>query len=413
MQNNKHGIRMFLLLSALAIMILAQPAISQSTTSSTSQSSLINGFCGGVSGGTGSITSGSGGVIPTSNILSGQTAGEQGILTLSILIMLVMLIVVALIYMVSYIMNLDLLRNIVKAEIGEIFITAIIVFVFVGSFSILGAATSATTAQPTGFALAGNSFGRSVFVDDCTYLSTASVALVVPFFTINIVRFIVVTISMTTFSLTPTYFGFQVSPFAGYRFIDTVLGYLDTIAGALILLVLGTLVILGIIYAIFPIFLYAGIVLRTLPWTRAAGGAFLGLFAGFYIVFPLLLHFMLGGYIASIAIASTSSTAGSTSSSTVLSQLTSSLSSQPPTTAGISSIASTAYSLISAIISAGATAWTNGVIGGFITYVLEPAGLVIFAIIVAFIISFDFAEAMGDILGAPSLRASNIFNKVL
>ncbi len=411
MISKKHKFAFIALLAAAALLILAQPAHAQSTTATSNiiaQSSLVQGFCGGSSVGTGTTTAGSGGIIPTTNILSSQSNGEQGVLNTSVLIMMVMLIVVALIYMVSYIFNLELLRNLVKSEIGEIFITGIIVAVFLGSFTIL----STATAQQTGFAIAGSSFGRGVYVTDCSYLSTASISLMVPFFAINVVRFFVGAVSSISLDLTPTYFGFSDSPLQGYRLFDHILGYLDTIAGAFILLILGTLSLLSIIYAIFPIFLYAGIVLRTLPWTRAAGGAFLGLFAGFYIVFPLLLSVMLGGYISTITGVTSASTATPATQSTAA-QWANVIVTTTPTTGSITTVGTFLYNTASSIFSGIGITFTNGIVGGFIAGVIDPALFTILSIIVAFLISFDFAEAMGDILGAPNLRASNIFNKVL
>ena len=408
----KPGFAFALLLAAAALLIMAsapsaQSAASAGTSTIIAQSTAVQGFCGGSSIGIGSVASGSGGVIPTTSILSGQTKGEQSVLNLSVLIMLVMLMVVAVIYMFSYVFNLELLRNLVKAEIGEIFITAIIVGIFVGSFSVLGAAAS--TPQ-TGFAVAGSSFGRGVFIDDCAYLSTASINLIVPFFSINVVRFVVDTVVSIRFDIEPTYFGLSDAPFAGYKLFDTVLGYIDTIAGAFILLILGTLMMLSIIYALFPIFLYAGIVLRTLPWTRAAGGAFLGLFAGFYILFPLLLHVMLAGYMGTIT---TGAQAAGQGQQSLPSQIANTIVGSTPTAGSIGTIASVIQNSVTSSFGAIWTTLNNGIVGGFISGVIEPELFTVLSIIMAFLISFDFAEAMGDILGAPNLRASNIFNKVL
>ncbi len=392
-----------LVILAVAFLAVLPSTQAASTGTIVAQSTAVQGFCGGSPTGVGSVAPGSGGVIPTTNILSGQTNGEQSILNLSVLIMLVMLMVVAVIYMVSYIFNLDMLKNMVKAEIGEIFITAIIVAIFIGSFSVL---SSATTTQ-TGFAVAGSSFGRGTFVDDCAYLSTASINLVVPFFAINIVRFVVATVDSVSIQIEPTYFGFSDKPLSGYKLFDTVLGYIDAIAGAFILLILGTLTMLSIIYAIFPIFLYAGIVLRTLPWTRAAGGALLGLFAGFYILFPLLLHVMLAGYIGTIT--SVSATTQGQQSLSILGTITSTV----PNANGVGTLLTLLWNTITGMFSMIGTTVTNGIIGGFITGVIEPALFTTLSILMAFLISFDFTEAMGDILGAPSLSTKNMFGKLL
>jgi hypothetical protein len=38
---------------------------------------------------------------------------------------------------------------------------------------------------------------------------------------------------------------------------------------------------------------------------------------------------------------------------------------------------------------------------------------VLFALVISFIISFDFMEAVGDLLGAPSLKSSNTLKKII
>ena len=79
-----------------------------------------------------------------------------------------------------------------------------------------------------------------------------------PFFAINIVRWVIQSVASVTLNLEPIFFGFTVSPLAGLGLFDTLLATLDTIAGIFIAFNMGALVLLGIIYAIFPIFLYAG-----------------------------------------------------------------------------------------------------------------------------------------------------------
>ncbi len=341
-----------------------------------------------------------GGAIPLNNILSGQGAAEQGVLGISILIMLTMLIIVALIYMLAYVIQLDLLQRMAKAEIGEVFVTFIIVIVFLGAFNLAAAGTAPTTA----FSAAGTSFGRTLYVDDCVYLSNASVSLIAPFLAINTIGWAFNIVTSVQFNIKPTLFGVSFTPFAGYSLFTRVIGILDDITGAFIFLILGTVLLLGFIYGLFPIFLYAGIVLRTLPWTRAAGGAFLGLFIGFYIVFPLLLHVMLSGYIG------TTSSLSNPNLNSNIASFVQTLSKQ--STGG--SFLSSAVNFLTTTVPAFFSALANtGIINGYIELVLEPSFFTVLSLIVAFIISFDFAEAAGDLLGAPSLKAEDIFSKVI
>jgi hypothetical protein len=401
-KNNSWLIR--LAIAAIALLALAGNAHSQSQSWS---QALCNGQ-GTVVQSNGLLTTG--GAIPLNDILSGQIGGQQQILNLSLLIMLMMLMIVSFIYMVSYIFQLDLLKNLAKAEIGEVIITAIIVFILLGGFVAISSATSGNYLALAGQGSSGGGFGRSTYVDDCTYLVNSSVNLLAPFFGINILRSISESIESATVSISPSappYFGFSVSPFVGYGIFDTVLGILDDITGLFILFSLATLAMLGIIYALFPVFLYAGIVLRTLPWTRAAGGAFLGLFIGFYIVFPILLHVFLGGYIPTL-------TNNQLAAPPAFSSFTSGLQSQNTNT-GVGFITYTSNFLksLNPFYNPSSNTGGYGIINGFIYGILEPASYTSIAIVIAFIISFDITEAMGDLLGAPSLSASGIFNKVL
>lgn len=372
-------------------------------TSSTSSSSnsLAQTFCTGTAG---SITGTTAGGLLNNQILSNQTSGEQSVLSMSLLIMLVMLLIVAILWMISYVISLDTLRQLVKAEIGEVIITGIIVLVLVGSFSIASASFSTS-----GFALVGQGFGKQIYADDCIYLATASVNMLPPFFAINIVRWVIQSVASVTLNLEPIFFGFTVSPLAGLGLFDTLLATLDTIAGIFIAFNMGALVLLGIIYAIFPIFLYAGIIFRTLPWTRAAGGAFLGVFIGFYIVFPLLLHIMLAGYLGNPSLIPTVLNSNGNPSQLTANYITSA--NQNSGSGTTTSVAGFIWTSIKDIFTTAFSA--NGIAGGFIVNVIEPSLFTILVVIISFIISFDFAEACGDLLGAPSLRASHIFNKVL
>lgn len=337
------------------------------------------------------------GIIPTS-ILNGQSSGEQSVLNISILIMLVILVVVAAIYMISYIMGLEMLKNMVKSEIIEVIITAIIVFVFIGSFNLAAAGISSTNV----FHAAGTSFGKSIFVDDCSYLVNSSIGLIAPIFQLNIVRYFLNSVSSLTITVQPSNFGFSDTPFLGFGLFDNLLNELEDIAGAFIILNTVTALMIGIIFGLFPVFLYVGIVLRTLPWTRAAGGAFLGLFVGFYIAFPLLLHIMLGGYIQATGNGINFLTGATPANLTATADKSAGF--------GVPSFLSYGLNFIySSVVNVN----LNGLVNGFINSVIEPALYTFISLIVTFIISFDIAETAGDLLGAPSLTSEKLFNKLI
>jgi hypothetical protein len=385
--HNFRYIKILLITALIAFVGLGIITSAQSSTGTTT----VGTFCSGTSA---SGTS-SGGVIPSTNILSGQSNGVQSLITVSVFIMLVMLMIVALVYMISYVTGIASLMNFVKAEIGEIILTGIIIAIFIGGFSAASAAT--TTVH-----IAGVSVGQQTFVDDCTYLSDASLNLFVPYVFLNVMNWLIDVPESLTVKIEPSYFGLQTSPLNGYNLFDTSLSILENVTGAFMILIIITIGTLGLIYGLFPIFLYAGIVLRTLPWTRAAGGAFLGLFIGFYIVFPLLLHVMLAGYASTVTAPNSNPTVNTVQS--IIQGVSSN--SQSGGTAVLNSV----ISLFTTIGGIYGGQW--GLINGYIYFVIEPAAFTTIAIIISFVISFDFAELAGDLLGAPSLNADSLMSRI-
>lgn len=380
----------FKLLMLVAIMLyLSGSAHAASSIVPTASQGFSQAVCNG--------NGATGGVIPLNNVLAGQAGGEKSLLFLSILIMLVMLMIIAIIYMISYVFDLEMLRNFAKIEIGEIIITGILVFIFIGSFNAISSATSGNV-----FHIAGTSFGRDLYVSDCSYLSSGSVSLIAPFLAINFIRTIGDTAASIKVSVEFSFFGFEDSPFTGFKLFDTMLGYLDDITGAFIVLNLGIMLLLGLIFILFPLFLYIGIILRTLPWTRAAGGAFLGVFVGFYIALPILLHVMLGVYVPSLA-AQTGFTGINPSMINSIFSYSS----------GITS-ASFVVSTLKFLENNQLFIFGNGygIVNGFLYWVIEPAVFTFLSVIISFIIAFDVSEFTGGILGAPSLKAENIFSKM-
>jgi hypothetical protein len=359
-------------------------------------------FSSSLCGGTGAA--GSGGIIPYNSILSGQGTGEQSVLNVSMLIMLTMLLIVGLLFMLSYVTGLNVLRGLAKQEIGEIIVTVIVVLIFLGGFNLVAAGTNSTNV----FHAAGTSFGRQTYIDDCTYLSNASLRLLIPMLDINIIKYFMDTAESLKLSLTPAYFGVVISPLQGFDLFDAVIGILVSISGSLVIFILATLVVLGFIFGLFPLFLYAGIILRTIPWTRAAGGAFMGLFIGFYIIFPLLLHVMLGGYISTI------STAAINANPTVLQAYMSGIVSGAASGGTVLLGNSVSFlTTLGTLFFGTAAGGSFGLVNGYIFFVIEPASFTMFAIVISFIISFDFAEIAGHFLGAPSLSSELIFSKVI
>lgn len=320
---------------------------------------------------------------------SGPVAAVNTILIISLLILLVMLNIAALVYLVGSAFRIGRLVQFGRTEIGEVLLTIVVVFIFIGSF----AAVDTLPLSNNFLALSPGTLSQGIFSADCNYLAAASLnALgnIVPIFAAeNVVTFA----QSLTFSFTWSGLGASASPYAGFSISLIMLNNVANIAYLFIGLPLAGAAIIGIFFAIAPIFLYLGIILRTIPFTRAAGGAFLGLFIAFYVLFPLLIYLLI----------------------TQVSPCTS------PVTPTGQCISFSTYSTGTLFNNVGpgitwAPSYSDlgfGLAIEFVETVISQVFYVVFAFILALIISFDFMEAAGDVLGAPSLSSSQTLRKLI
>lgn len=332
-------------------------------------------------------------IIPSSSPGLTSFSTLDSLIGISLIIMLAMALVAGIAYMLGYSLSIDGLIEFSKEEFGEIVITIIVVFILVGTFSVTSTLTPPKLITNTG------AYSRNVFINDCSELSSSSIALVPTFVDIAISQEALSLISSLKISIKPNDFGFSFSPLQGYGLVGNEVGNLMTMSALFAGMMIGVAALLGVFYAIMPFFLFIGIILRTLPFSRPAGGALLGLFAGFFIVFPILLYFMLSSFGPTVS-------AGSLCYVFICSQ-----SGVNGITAGIggnitgalgSIVASTSLALLSPSV------FIQAMLG-----LITADVFALFAIIFSFIVSYDFMEAVGDILGAPSLRSGNTLKRLL
>ena len=300
--------------------------------------------------------------------------------------------ILGIVYGIGYAFKINRLISFSRTEFGEIIATALIIAVFIGTFSVFNSTYgSRSIAGLSGITTPTSPSSNSqIFSSDCSYLAYYAVTTmpqsIIEYSLLGNVIDIVKNVAIT---IQPNGFGIAFSPFSGFAIYRTVLDEVVELATGIAGLLLAVIVLLAIFLSLFPIFLYVGIVLRSFPWTRAAGGAMIALFMAFYLIFPVLLHFLLS---VSITIAPAPVQPGSISSS-----LLNGFSSTNPT--GI-------FSSLGDLLSLGA-------LFAFIAGVLEPMGYVLIAVGFTFIISFDMMEALADLLGAPSLTRGKVLNKVI
>ena len=161
--------------------------------------------------------------------------------------------------------------------------------------------------------------------------------------------------------------------------------------------------ILFVVYFLFPIFLYVGIILRSFPWTRPAGGSLIALFISFYIVFPAMMYPFLAGPVpgAGLGICTPKGPSYSNSGTSDFGALCSAQSfiNNPPVE--LWNIMGSNYGLL---YYTNVFAFTEGI---------EFVGLDIIGLIIALIVSYEMVEKLGTILGAPSLQGARMLSRVV
>ncbi|MCL5679944.1 MAG: hypothetical protein M1465_01200 [Candidatus Marsarchaeota archaeon] len=344
-------------IAMLLIMLAFLPGYAHAAGSGYSNESAS--FCSGIIQKTTTITSG--------NLLSSST------FVISIGLVALMFAIVGFTYAIGYAFGIGPLLNFSKTELGEIGITLIIIIVLLGTMAAITGGTS-----PGRIFSNYNFYG--IFNKDCYVMTLTALNTTSDFRGIAITQDIFSLMSSTKVSIDPNYFGFSMFPFVGLTVINQIIKMMMEFTGIIIALFFGISIFLAIIYGLFPIFLYVGIVLRTIPWTRAAGGAFLGLFIGFYILLPLLIGFVATASFVSLPPVSFPATSLFTISS-VLNPIAS--------LTGLASLVNSNMIIL------------------FIEGVVAPSIYVIIGVVISIILSLDFAETMGDYLGAPSLSSSH------
>ncbi len=326
----------------------------------------------------------------TSGVLAHPTSLDSLILIAS-LVMLLMATVSGFIFAIGYTLKIDKLVRFSKAEIGEILVTAVIAFVFLGTFSVTNSVSG-----PSGlFYASGGALNSGIFSNDCTQLAGTSLSLIQPLIGVGIQDDMYSMLSSVTVSIKPNDWGLSFKPFTGFYSVIAVIDTFMSVAGGLIGISFAITFFLALIYAVFPLFLYLGIVLRTLPWTRAAGGSFLGLFMGFYIMFPLLMHYALA--VNTVSVLTISQNGGLTG---IVSSLLGGINNPFTALSNIISITSTSI-------------YPSALVGSLVQSIIGPALYVVFALVISLIISFDFTETVGDFLGAPSLSSKTALKGVI
>lgn len=398
-------------IARLSLLAMVGFAILMTMPSAGLTSVTLNAICNG--------TATTNGIIAKAPIVGTGTQGVASVVGLTLLIILTVILITALLYMLSWVLGLPSLGNFVKVELAEMAGTLFIIAIFftafyAAAFAAVGSAPSTSPQNPT---VHFNGPGRNIFVSDCEMIGGSSLELIPPIVTAGAVDWLLNTIDSLTLKITPGGFGFTIVPFSGLALIPNTLNQLSGILSGFLIALLAVNFLLGLVYALFPVFLYIGIVMRAFPWTRAAGGIFIAIFIGFYIVFPLMIYGTVGGFstasynelasysnsIAANGISSFTSNTATVNSIGTISQDSSSCGSFPCLLTYMGGV----------LGSVGGYPNSYGLINGYIAYFMGPPIMVIVEIAVSFIIALDFADILSDLLGAPSLQTERLIGKLL
>lgn len=377
MKGNMISIRPYVVAMFLAVMLLLLPSAHAAPPLPTT--GVVASVCQQLTDYT--PTGGTAPVFPT-GALQGPIGGQNGLIVISFAIMFVMFAIAALLFAIGYAFNLNSLKRFGRSEFGEIAITVVIIAVLVGSSSLVTALFNNTSA----------------FYADCVAAGGVSLSLVPILVVYGVASNVVSLISSSQITVGTDFWGITVTPFLGYRVVEQQINLLTGIGSAIILLLLAVMVMLGIIYFLFPLFLYVGIVLRTIPFTRAAGGAFIALYIGFYLIFPLLLGVMLH-YAPVVPVTVPSGT--------------------PICSGGITtcffaptSFTSTVQNIITLLAIPTSSAYYD-VTSTFVTVVLAPSVYAVLSVLLSLYVSLEVVEIMSGLLGAPSLSSHETLRKLI
>ncbi len=288
---------------------------------------------------------------------------------ISVLIIFIMLAISLMAFGIGHALQMNSWTRFAKGEIGEIVITILIIVFFVGTASVTNLLVSTNT-----------------FYKDCTTMGTYALGIA-PITTVYGVSMVFTKlVSSTEVRIGTSFTGVKIYALQGYSIVSSAITILIDVSYALIFLMITVMIMLGVIYMIFPLFLYLGIVLRTIPWTRAAGGSFLGIFFGFYVAFPYVLSIMLAYLPAPVAAPVGMSAAACLKGIT------------PDCFIVPGSFSSTIANAIKDFILAGYTKT-------LIVSVIVPVSFAFISVVISLYIGLEVSEIFGGLLGAPTLRS--------
>ncbi|MEM0159202.1 MAG: hypothetical protein QW393_00290 [Candidatus Micrarchaeaceae archaeon] len=325
-----------------------------------------------------------------------STNTYYGMFAIALVIILTVFVVLGLVYAIGYAFRIDKLTNYVKTEILESIANLVLIAIFSGGIGVAFAASvffanvgmaglqeasiSGLTTSPTTVSSAS-----AMYMQLCENYYSKLLSVFGTVVTLYASSWFLGLLTSFNIGLMPNGFGASFHPFIGLDPTTLFFYLLQNVAIGIIIIYLAIIMLTWLIFYLFPIFLYAGILFRSFPWTRAAGGTMLAIFISFYIILPAILY--------PFSFSKVPIPAQQSGSSLLLPP---SIPGLPTGLASISDIEHFFSSLFS----------PNNAIEYFVPS-LADAGIQLFGVIIALLISFDLIESFAELLGAPSLRGQS------
>ena len=356
-----------------------------------------------------------------------------GIVSLALLIVLFVVVSLSVVYGIGIGFGINKLTEFAKTEYIESFFNIVLIIVLAGSFMTIGkyaqfftslaSSNLPSTSQPN---LGGSVI--SMYEGICTGLIYSQIlpsigaiysiyAAQMPYSAISSLKINLNIPALTTGMASDFIPSFSFGPWEGLNIYGDVLLFEFAPLAMILFLGISVIFLFYLIYFLFPVFLYLGVLLRSFPWTRAAGGSMLALFISFYIIFPALYYpfSVLGNtYLSSLGSASLQQEICS-----LMGQIGNCKNYQSPGTfSTIFNYASTLFSNFFTASSSILLAFTGPgnlfiVVSETYTNVIAASILKLLGLTIAFIISFDLLEALGDFLGSPSLQSDRVLSRII
>jgi len=229
-------------------------------------------------------------------------------LEIALLIVTMVFAVLAILYAIGYAFGVTRLLVFVKTEYLESFLNILIIVALFGGAAILtggmifisnlgnAVISAAGAAGPAQQIALGTSTAsgyqdiNGIYNSVCTTYMGDAISHLGGLTGLNAISYGYTIAAGFKIQLMPNGMGIILAPLSGITPYLLLIGFLTPLISGVIGIEIGVIFFMVIVYYLFPLLLFVGVLMRSFPWTRAAGGTLIALFIGFYVFFPALIY---------------------------------------------------------------------------------------------------------------------------